>query len=142
MRETLPDRIRSARRRRGWSQAQLGAVLGVTASAVGHWERPAGHAPCLSRVTQLSDALGVGVEWLLRGRTGEAGHGAQAVSASRRENDISDQEFVIDALGAMNPEARRLALGMMRVICVSMAEQSCGSHREAAGAMARCFGFG
>ncbi|MGY0612274.1 helix-turn-helix domain-containing protein [Luteimonas sp. A501] len=139
MRGTLPDRIRSARRRKGWSQSELGARLGVTASAVGHWERPAGHAPCLSRVMQLAGTLGVGIEWLISGR---ADGGVHARLEGVPHTEVPDQQFVLEALATLSPDARRLVLGMMRAICTSMTEQACGSREQAAGAMARYLGFG
>lgn len=64
----LYDRIRLARRLKGWSQSKLAEKLGVTTSTVGHWERSLGHAPATSKLGKLAALLDVRVEWLMTGR--------------------------------------------------------------------------
>lgn len=64
----LADRIRRARRIRGMSQARLAKYLGVTTSAVGHWERPEGHRPSLENLVEIAKHLSVSIEWLALGR--------------------------------------------------------------------------
>lgn len=64
----LSDRIRLARRLKGWSQSKLAEKLGVTTSTVGHWERPLGHAPATSKLGELATLLDIRVEWLMTGR--------------------------------------------------------------------------
>lgn len=63
----LSDRIRAARHRKGWKQSDLAAMLEVDRSAVGHWERGDGNAPCLARLFALAGLTGVCVEWLATG---------------------------------------------------------------------------
>lgn len=60
----LSNRIRTARNRKGWTQAQLAAMLGVDRSAVGHWERGEGHSPSPERLFALAGLTGVCIEWL------------------------------------------------------------------------------
>jgi len=67
---TIGANIRAARLRAGWTQARLGAVLGVGKHAVSKWE--------LGRITVRGDglecvaaALGVPVDRLLGGNAGE-----------------------------------------------------------------------
>ena len=62
------DRIRRARRVKGWSQERLARSLGVTTSAVGHWERPRGHQPSTENLIEIAKHLSVNVEWLAVGR--------------------------------------------------------------------------
>ncbi|MGK7294245.1 MAG: helix-turn-helix domain-containing protein [Candidatus Wenzhouxiangella sp. M2_3B_020] len=62
------DRIRRARRVKGWSQERLARSLGVTTSAVGHWERPKGHQPSSENLIEIARHLSVNVEWLAVGR--------------------------------------------------------------------------
>lgn len=63
----LSDRIRTARNRKGWKQAQLATMLGVDRSAVGHWERGEGHSPSPERLFALAGLTGVCIEWLATG---------------------------------------------------------------------------
>jgi len=65
--QNLGDRIRVARRAKRWSQAKLAARLGITASAVGHWERPNGHRPSSENLIEIAKHLSVSVEWLAIG---------------------------------------------------------------------------
>jgi len=63
----LSDRIRAARRHRGWNQSELAAVLKVDRSTVGHWERGDGSSPLPARLFALAGIAGVCVEWLATG---------------------------------------------------------------------------
>lgn len=64
----LADRIRRARAIKGISQAGLARHLGVTTSAVGHWERPDGNFPSLENLIEVAQHLSVSFEWLAMGR--------------------------------------------------------------------------
>jgi transcriptional regulator with XRE-family HTH domain len=64
----LSDHSRAARRFKNWSQAELARQLGVTASAVGHWERREASAPSLARLVELAVLTQVAFEWLASGR--------------------------------------------------------------------------
>ena len=66
--QLVGDRIRRARRMKGWSQAGLARSLGVSTSAVGHWERPDGHQPSCENLIEIANHLSVSVEWLAVGR--------------------------------------------------------------------------
>mgnify|MGYP006274281335 FL=1 len=65
--QSLADRIRRARRIKGWSQSQLAHRLGVSTSAVGHWERPNGPLPSTEHLIEIAMHLSVRVEWLALG---------------------------------------------------------------------------
>ncbi|MEX2499548.1 MAG: helix-turn-helix domain-containing protein [Wenzhouxiangellaceae bacterium] len=66
--EDLADRIRRARRIKGWSQTRLAESLGVTPGAVGHWERPDGSQPSSEHLIEIAKQLSVNHEWLAVGR--------------------------------------------------------------------------
>jgi transcriptional regulator with XRE-family HTH domain len=46
----------------------LARSLGVTTSAVGHWERPKGHQPSSENLIEIAKNLSVNLEWLAVGR--------------------------------------------------------------------------
>lgn len=62
------QRIRLARRHAGFSQAALGAAVGVQRSAVSHWEARAGKSPNAAHLREVALATGVQFEWLATGR--------------------------------------------------------------------------
>lgn len=99
---SLRDRIRECRRRKGWSQAQLAARIGVTASAVGHWERPRGTAPAVERLQDLAGVLGVGFEWLATGRGERALDCADGGEAGVGVDDVQ----MMALLRCLSPQAK------------------------------------
>lgn len=62
------QRIRLARRHAGFSQAALGAAVGVQRSAVSHWEAPVGKSPNAAHLREVALTTGVQFEWLATGR--------------------------------------------------------------------------
>ena len=58
--------LRAVRRERGWSQAQLAALVGVSGSAISQAERGQ-HALSLETVIDLTGKLGISIDRLLRG---------------------------------------------------------------------------
>jgi len=66
--ESVGARIRAARLERRLTQAELGAAVGVTRSAVAQWETErAGQVR--GNLTRIAAVLGVSVEYLLHGST-------------------------------------------------------------------------
>lgn len=63
---TMADRIRRYRNRRGLSQAELAALLGVKPPSVAQWELGISK-PKMERLGLLSEILGVSVAALVRG---------------------------------------------------------------------------
>src|SRR4051812_38665902 len=62
----IGERIRAARRERGWTQQVLAEAVGVSRSAVAQWETDrAGQVPW--NLTRLATALGTSAEWLTHG---------------------------------------------------------------------------
>ena len=61
---TIGTRIRAARDARGWTQFQLGIVLGRRDTEVSRWERGQLN-PRASAVAEVAQALGVSADYLL-----------------------------------------------------------------------------
>lgn len=59
--------LRAVRHERGWSQSQLGDLIGISGSAISQAERGQ-HALSLESMVELTDKLGLSIDQLLRGR--------------------------------------------------------------------------
>jgi transcriptional regulator with XRE-family HTH domain len=66
LREVLGRRIAQARRRHGWSQAELAGRLETSREQVGNWERGV-YTPTVEALVKLVESLEVTFEELLRG---------------------------------------------------------------------------
>lgn len=62
---TFSERISALRKQKGWSQEELAEKLMVTRQAVSKWES-AQSMPDLDKLVQLSEALGVSTDYLLK----------------------------------------------------------------------------
>lgn len=62
---TLAEKIAALRKQKNFSQEDLAAMLGVTRQAVSKWES-AQSMPDLDKIVQLSQALGVSTDYLLK----------------------------------------------------------------------------
>ncbi len=82
----LSDRIRTARYRKGWKQAELAAMLEVDRSTVGHWERGEGSSPSPARLFALAGLTGVCIEWLAT-EIGPMVNGGKAADAMSLKSD-------------------------------------------------------
>lgn len=63
----MKERIKRARRERGWSQAELALRMFVTQPSVAEWESGR-KAPNMKNLVRLAKLLDVGFEWLSTGR--------------------------------------------------------------------------
>ena len=63
----MKERIKRARRERGWSQAELARRMSVPQPAVAEWESGR-KAPNMKNLVHLAKLLDVGFEWLSTGR--------------------------------------------------------------------------
>jgi len=113
---SLSDRIRLARRRRGLSQAALAARVGVTGSAVGHWERRSGSDPSLKSIRAISIVLEVPLEWLSTGR-GQM----QIESAGAPEVDSiyieSEEKQLVSLYRLLPSRSRDIVLQILETLC-------------------------
>ena len=64
--KSLQTRIKSARQKQTWSQAQLAKAAGVSQPTVANWETGS-HTPRKSALERISKALDVDEGWLLSG---------------------------------------------------------------------------
>lgn len=64
----LADRIRKAMRVAGLDQTELGALVGVTGSAISTWTRGR-HDPAPKYLERIASATGVPLPWLTNGPT-------------------------------------------------------------------------
>lgn len=114
----VSDRIRRARRVKGCSQAELAERLGVTTSAVGHWERPNGHQPSSENLIEIARHLSVNLEWLAVGR-GEM-H-ASDVSASKLAVAPlnADEEALVKHFQGLPPPSRALLRQFIEALAAS-----------------------
>ena len=62
---TLAEKIAELRKEKGWSQEELAERAGVTRQAVSKWESTQS-MPDLDKLVQLSEALGVSTDYLLK----------------------------------------------------------------------------
>ena len=61
---TLGQRLRTARERNGWSQAQVAAWTGIDPSQLSHYEADR-REPTVQNVRRLCEGLRVKSDWLL-----------------------------------------------------------------------------
>lgn len=103
----VSERIKTTRKRLGYSQDVLGAKVGVSRVAVSQWERDE-TTPSGRYLNDLAAALGVSVEWLLTGK-GDVSTPAPA--------------FVVNVEPAVIPQGRRVPIlsyvqaGQWREMC-------------------------
>lgn len=60
----LGDRIRLARKRKGWTQADLASALGVSEPAVNRYEK-GGRQPDVDQLVNIANVLEVSIEYLV-----------------------------------------------------------------------------
>lgn len=61
----IDSRIAKARREKGLTQSRLAQLVGVEPHTVSRWER--GQQSPTAHADKLADALGVSLDWLVRG---------------------------------------------------------------------------
>ncbi len=67
----VKDNLKFARKQAGLSQVTLADIVGVWQQTISTWEKGESE-PSASELIALSDALGVSVEWLVRGQSAPA----------------------------------------------------------------------
>jgi transcriptional regulator with XRE-family HTH domain len=82
-RREIGERIKSARRKAGFTQRDLAKKLDVSAGAVGQWE--SGGVPATGRLATLADLLGISLDWLL-GKSGQASQAAAGIGGKMQED--------------------------------------------------------
>lgn len=98
--ETIGDRVRRIREKRGLSQTKLAKSAGITKEGVSAIERSTTKNPRPSTLYALADALGVPDRWLVAGGTLE-------VSEDAKPYGISQQDWqILKALQGLTPSQR------------------------------------
>lgn len=93
------NRLLRARRRRGWSQADLASHAGLQQSAVSHYENGA-RRPSFANLRKLATALEVSTDYLV-------GH---APRSQQREDDLVSQ------LSQLRPAERKLVRSLVAAL--------------------------
>src|SRR6476660_10510467 len=63
---TLGERVQLLRRRKGWTQAQLSAEIGVAGNTLSRIERGENPNPHVNIIRKLAEAFGITTDYLLR----------------------------------------------------------------------------
>jgi transcriptional regulator with XRE-family HTH domain len=113
----LTERIRTARRHGGISQATLAQQVGVHRSAVSHWESTKPKRPNIGHLLAIAVATGVQFEWLATGR------GMMLMSAAASICDPGNGVLVEDAQELDLLRAFRDVPLQSRAVLVELAQQ-------------------
>ena len=73
MKQTLGMLIADLRKKKGMTQVQLAAQMGVTDTAVSKWERDLS-CPDINSIPKLAEILGVSVDQLMQGEKSPSNH--------------------------------------------------------------------
>ena len=104
--ETISDRIAETRAALGYTQEAVAAAVGVSKSAVSHWET--GNVKNLrpENLLALSDHFGVEPRWLISGR------GPKSTNRAPHEQEaLLEWSSIFED---MTPEERRFAISLFR----------------------------
>jgi transcriptional regulator with XRE-family HTH domain len=99
-RRDIGERIKSARRKAGFTQRELAKKLNVSAGAVGQWET--GSVPATERLGTLAELLGISLDWLL--------------ATSERANQPAGVSVTIEEDLRLVAEARHLGVDLRMVV--------------------------
>ncbi len=88
---TFSEKISALRRQKGWSQEELAEKLMVTRQAVSKWES-AQSMPDLDKLVQLSEALGVSTDYLLKDEQVQNALAPAAAEQTRKPRRVTREE--------------------------------------------------
>jgi transcriptional regulator with XRE-family HTH domain len=114
---TLSERVRTARRKAGLSQATLATRLGIRRAAVTQWEHPQGTQPSVANLRQAALELHVAFEWLATGR-GPAHAAAPQETAFSAEciAQGADEELLLASYRSLSSRQREGLLAFLRTL--------------------------
>lgn len=110
--DTIADRIRRARRVKRWSQSELATALGVSTSAVGHWERPRGPLPSTEHLISIAQRLSVSLEWLATGK-GASPRTTACASQRRATLNCDEEQEILNRYRELPEESRALFIQLI-----------------------------
>jgi transcriptional regulator with XRE-family HTH domain len=126
--KTLADRIRGARREAQYSRQIVAQGVGVSASAVGQWEHPAGTTPSPENMIALAGFLKVSLDWLVFGRiAGGGAHGPTAVDLTLFAQDAFE-EHLLAVCRSADAATRSMVLAMLTAMWPAAAVVSSSDH--------------
>ena len=88
---TFSERISALRKQKGWSQEELAEKLMVTRQAVSKWES-AQSMPDLDKLVQLSEALGVSTDYLLKDEQAQSAPVPAAAEQTVKPRHVTQEE--------------------------------------------------
>lgn len=83
-------RLKSVRKKNGYSQENLAEELGMTTSAVGGYETGKSF-PSVEVLTKISEILNVSIDWLIRGE-GESDYNSESGNGTPLQQKIQQME--------------------------------------------------
>ncbi len=116
---SIGERIKLIRKRRGFSQAELAGLTGVSRGACGQWE--AGLSlPSVKKLSKLAVLLEVRFEWLVTGR-GEMEYvrGIEDEKAGSTERDFSltiEQRELLTHYARLSAKGRHTIMDLLRIM--------------------------
>lgn len=113
---SLSNRVRRARRHAELSQSQLGELLGVTRSAVAHWERAGGSNASTQNLCGIVSVTGVNFEWLAAGRGNmrpQVSSAPTTLGSSIYLARDDAEEHLLIAFRSLRPSARNNLLSLI-----------------------------
>ena len=102
--ENFSDRLRKARKLKGWGQEQLASKLDVSTGAVGHWEIGP-KLPTAENLGKIAALLDVSTRWLLYGQ--ENANLGNARSAEPIQESSPMYRVDVDTVGAPEEDATK-----------------------------------
>ena len=103
----IGERIKEARKKKGWSQEKLAEEIDVAVTFISRAER--GHGINLKRLAQISDSLDVPMEYLVTG------------VAIKSENYLTKE--LNEIISKCNPEKQRLIYNIAKTILYNSVKQ-------------------
>ena len=88
---TFSEKISALRKQKGWSQEELAEKLMVTRQAVSKWES-AQSMPDLDKLVQLSEALGVSTDYLLKDEQAQSAPVPAAAEQTLKPRHVTQEE--------------------------------------------------
>jgi len=114
--KTLADRVREARKSKGWTQAELAKEAGVGQSAIGNIE--AGKRSNPQTLTAIGAALGRRPKWLLRGEPPEFEDDDSGQTMGKEPRPKSPKPSVAAALAMLEPLFAPLSVDARKSVAI------------------------
>lgn len=113
----MPERIRRARRKAGFSQSALAELIKVQRSAVSNWESTSDIQPALHNLISIAKICAVSFEWLGtgRGKMGLEDESPHIQAAEAELVDLRDERDLLAMYRNLPQKKRHLMFDVLRV---------------------------